>query len=92
MPNIKSAKKRMRQNEKRRIYNKSIKSTVKTHVKKFLNMVEVGSIDEAKKFLPLVVSQLDKSGKKGIYHKNYIGRKKSTLFRKLNLATSALAE
>lgn len=82
----------MRQNEKRRLYNKSIKSAVKTHVKKFLKMVEVGSVDEAKTFLPTVISQLDKSGKKGIYHQNYVGRKKSSLYRKLNLATAALAE
>jgi len=84
MPNIKSAKKRMRQNEKRRTHNKSIKSAVKTHIKNFVSLVEKGEAEQAKTALPILTSQLDKAWQKGIYHKNYVARKKSALSKKLN--------
>ncbi|BBM81966.1 30S ribosomal protein S20 [Candidatus Uabimicrobium amorphum] len=89
MPNIQSAKKRMRQNEKRRVHNKSIKSAVKTHVKNFLSLVEKGEAEQAKKELPVVTSQLDKAWQKGLYHKNYVARKKSSLHKKLNNMAAA---
>lgn len=89
MPNIQSAKKRMRQNEKRRVHNKSIKSAVKTHVKNFISLIEKGNEEEAKKALPSVTSVLDKAWQKGIYHKNYIARKKSSLHKKLNSMAAA---
>lgn len=84
MPNIQSAKKRMRQNEKRRIHNKSIKSLVKTQIKNFIALIEKGNAEEAKKALPRVTSHLDKAWQKGIFHKNYVARKKSSLHKKLS--------
>ena len=84
MPNIKSAKKRVLQNEKRRLRNKSYKSALKTKVKKFLTVVEKGDIEEAKKLWPETASMLDRMGQKRIFHPNSINRRKSHLHKKYN--------
>jgi len=84
MPNIKSAKKRMRQNEKRRTHNKGIKSAAKTEMKKFLTYIEEGKVEEAKTSLPTTISTLDKAAKNRVFHKNYVSRQKSSLYGKLN--------
>ena len=85
MPNIKSAKKRVRINEARRLRNISTKSAVKTIVKKFETFLAAGNTDDAKTSLSKVVSFLDKSASKGIIHKNAAARKKSRLTKRLNV-------
>lgn len=82
MPNIKSAKKRVRQNEKRRLHNKSIKSAMKTQIKKFLHYIEKEDVDNAKVELAKAMSDLDKIGRKRIWHPNNTARKKAKLHQK----------
>ncbi|HNZ66924.1 MAG: 30S ribosomal protein S20 [Planctomycetes bacterium] len=91
MPNLKSAKKRTRQNEKKRLHNRTLKSAMRTQVKKFLACMKEDSIEDVKKTLDKTVSVLDKVGKKGILHKNNISRKKSALYKAYNqlVATKA---
>ena len=72
MPTHKSVKKRLRQNKKANIQNRSIKSEIKTFVKK----VEA-SLDE--KDLKETVSLLDKAARKRVVHKNQASRVKSRL-------------
>ena len=72
MPTHKSVKKRLRQNKKANIQNRSIKSEIKTFVKK----VEA-SLDE--KDLKETVSLLDKAARKRVVHKNHASRVKSRL-------------
>ena len=77
MPIIKSAIKRNRQNEKRRLRNKSVKTRIKTETKRFLSLL--GNKEKAEEQLKLVHSLYDKAVKKGIIHKNTASRKKSRL-------------
>ncbi len=76
MANIKSAKKRIRQNEKRRLRNKSYKSFLKTITKKYLKEEDP---EKKKELLKKVYSAYDKVVSKGILHKNTVARKKSKL-------------
>lgn len=78
-----SAKKRVRQNEKQRIYNRSIKSELKGEVKDFLQMVHDRKLDEAKSELPKAFSLIDQDVAKGVIHRNTGDRRKSRLARAL---------
>jgi small subunit ribosomal protein S20 len=83
MPNIDSAIKRMRQNQKRRMRNRQLRARMRTQIKKFRSLVEEGAIDEARKALPSVYSVIDSTAQKGVIHRNTAGRYKSRLARQL---------
>jgi len=84
MPIIKSAKKRMRQNIKRRARNFPVRSKLKTLFKKELLLIKEGNVAEAEKTLPMVYSMIDTACKKQIIHPNNAARKKSRLALALN--------
>ena len=73
-----------RQNAKRQLQNKTIKSKVKTTIKKVEKAINKGQVEEAKKLFLEAMSELDKAATKKIIHKNNTSRKKSILNRKLN--------
>ena len=79
MANIKSAKKRILVNDKKNLRNRSIKSALKTTVKKFNAAVAEGNKELAAFMLPGVISAVDKAAAKGIMHKNAANRKKAEL-------------
>jgi small subunit ribosomal protein S20 len=79
-----SAEKRNRQNKKRRVRNKSIKSEVGTGMKKFLNAVDNSDADTADAYLKEVEKKIDRAVSKGVYHKNNAARKKQQLYNRLN--------
>lgn len=78
MPTIKSAEKRLRQSEKRRERNKSVKSRIRTQTKKLLS---TESPDEAEELLQELYALLDKAAGKGVIHENKAAREKSKLAR-----------
>lgn len=84
MATHKSAEKRNRQNEKRRIRNTSIKTYVKTRIKEVLKTVENKDIEGAKSALARVIPVIDKASTKGVLHKKTASRKISRLARKVN--------
>ncbi len=84
MPTMKSAKKRLRQNIKHNLKNRSYRGALKTQLKKFLSVVKEGNTQAAQEELRLTVKKLDKGVSKGIIHKNTASRKKSRLAKKLN--------
>ncbi len=84
MANSNSAAKRNRQNERRRIHNKSIKSRVRTGIKQFLDALEKEDAEAAKEKLHSAESMIDSAARKGIYHKNTAARTKSRLHKRLN--------
>ncbi len=85
MPNTRSAAKRMRQEQKRRLHNRSIKSLVKTQINKARRAIATGeSIEEAREAVRVAVSALDKAAKKGVLHRNNAARRKSRLMKQLN--------
>ena len=75
MANIKSAKKRVLVNQKKADRNKSIKSAVKTSIKK---------VEAAVAALANAISTIDKAATKGVYHKNNAARKVSRLSKAVN--------
>ena len=86
MPNIKSAKKRVKIIEKKTLRNNMIKSAYKTAVKKFEEAVKAGNIDEAKILFSEATKKIDQACSKGVLVKNTAARKKSNLSKKLNAA------
>jgi small subunit ribosomal protein S20 len=79
MPIIKSAKKRMKQNEVRRLRRLPFKTRVGTEFKKVLEAVKAGDLENAKKLLNAAYSVIDTACKKNIIHQNNAARKKSRL-------------
>jgi small subunit ribosomal protein S20 len=79
-----SAIKRARQNEKRRLRNLQIKSTVKSFVKKVRVSVEKKDLEGAQKALWKAIPLIQKASSKGVFHKNTTDRKISRLTREVN--------
>ena len=89
MPIMKSAKKRLRQNIKHNLRNRSFKTALKTQMKKFLSAVKEGNVKTAEEELRLTVKKLDKGRAKGMLHIKTVSRKKSRLEKRLNQVKSA---
>jgi len=79
-----SAKKRVRQNEKSRIINRSRKRQIKTQVKRFEATLEKADVETASEQLRLLTKKLDKTAATSTMHKKTAARKKSRLAKKLN--------
>lgn len=88
MANTKSAKKSIKVNERRRVRNLAVRSSVKTAVKKTIEAIKSSSTD-AEKVARVAYSTIDKAAVGGILHKNAAARKKSRLARRLNKAAQA---
>jgi small subunit ribosomal protein S20 len=86
LANTKSALKRMRSSEKRRLRNRRVRSETRTYIKRARAQIEAGELEEAQKSVAQAVRALDKAAEKGILHKNSAARRKSRLMRKLNQA------
>ena len=84
MANIKSQEKRNRTNERRRLRNKSVKSSLHTAVRGFREAVASGDKDKATELLVSTSRKLDKAASKGVIHKNQAANRKSALSRALN--------
>lgn len=84
MPNIKSAKKRVKVIEKKTLRNNMIKSGYKTAVKKFEEAIANGNKEEAKVLFSEATKKIDQACTKGVLVKNTAARKKSSLSKKLN--------
>ena len=82
MANIKSQIKRNRQNEKRRMRNKSVKSSLKTAIRKFHESTTADA-GNAEALLREASRKLDKAVSKGVIHKNQAANRKSAIARKL---------
>jgi small subunit ribosomal protein S20 len=82
MANIKSQIKRNRQNEVRRLRNKSVKSEIKTRVKNAGSAILAGS-DDSPEAVRLAVKRIDKAAAQGIIHPNQASNRKSALMKRL---------
>lgn len=89
MPNIKSAKKRVKITQIRTERNRRIKSSVKTAIRRFQEALETGSKEKAEAALVNAIKKVDKAAQKGVFHKNKAARKKSQLTRQFNQAFKA---
>lgn len=77
MPHTQQAKKRLRQDEKRRIQRRSLRREISTLTKRFAAHVEDNEREEAEATFRAIASKLDKAAKRGVYHKNTVARRKS---------------
>ncbi|MBT4520763.1 MAG: 30S ribosomal protein S20 [Halieaceae bacterium] len=89
MANSPQAKKRARQAEKRRVHNASLRSLVRTVIKKVVAAVNAGDVDEAKAAYSTAVPVIDRMADKGILHKNKAARHKSRLNAQVKALSSA---
>ena len=90
MANIKSQIKRNRQNEKRRLRNKSVRAEMRTRTKNAITAAENG-VDDSAEVLRLAVKRIDKAAAQGVIHKNTAANHKSRLVRRVS-AIEAAAE
>ena len=83
MPNIKSAKKRVKVIATKTARNKAIKSALKTAIKKAYYAVDTNA-DNKQEAVRLAIKKIDQASAKGILHKNTAARRKSNLAKRLN--------
>jgi len=83
MPNIKSAKKRLRQNEVRRQRNRSIQSALRNQCRKVREAVAAGDAEKAQTEFVLAARKLDRAGARNIIHRNAAARVKTRLSAKI---------
>jgi small subunit ribosomal protein S20 len=79
MPNIASAKKRLRQNIATRERNRASRSFVRNRCKKVIKAVQTGNVEEADRLFRDAVKSLDQASSKRIVHRNAAARRKSRL-------------
>ena len=86
MPNTKSAKKRLRQNEVRRGRNRAAKSAIKTQIRKVREAVVAGDVEKGEAEFRLAAKRVDKAAAAGVVHANQAARVKSRLSAALKAA------
>src|SRR5262245_33995553 len=91
MPHTRSAAKNLRKTEKRRLANRIVKRTIKTHCKRVEAAVTEGNAEKMKAELILAIKKLDKAAAKKVIHPNMAARKKSQLARLVNAKKAAPA-
>ncbi len=79
MPTSLSAKKRLRQNETRRLQNRTIKTSVRTQIRKVRTAIEAGDVETSEKEFRIVTKKLDQAAAKNVFHANLAARTKSRL-------------
>ncbi len=84
MANIKSQAKRNRTNDRARLRNQSVKSSVRTAIRAFREAAEAGDKQKAAELLVSTSRKLDKAASRGVIHKNQAANKKSALAHALN--------
>ena len=85
MPNHKSAEKRVRQTERRRVINRSNRARLRTSIKELRGALDKGG-KPAADLLPKTISEIDKAEQKGVLHRNAAARHKSRLTARVNQA------
>ncbi|WP_150250154.1 30S ribosomal protein S20 [Nocardiopsis deserti] len=89
MANIKSQKKRIRQNEKARVRNQAVRSSLKTAIRKFREAAEAGDVEKATVAQRAAARALDKATSKGVIHQNQAANRKSAIAKRLHSLQAA---
>lgn len=79
MPNTQSAKKRLRQNEKRRQHNRAVKTNMRGRIRRVREAVRAGDLEKAQEEFRFATKKVDMAATKGVIHKNAAARTKSRL-------------
>ena len=88
MANTKSAEKRNRQNEQKRVANKAVRSEVRTRVKNALTVAESGDAAKSEEALREAVRKIDRAAAKGVIHKNQASNRKSRLMKRVQKSST----
>ena len=91
MANIKSAIKRIRVSEFKRLRNRPVRSSLKTFVGKARRLIDSGQVEDGARAVVTAISALDKAASKGIIHRNNAARRKSRLMARLNKQAAFIA-
>lgn len=83
MANHKSALKRIRSSEKKRVRNRLVRSKTRTEVKKARTAIQTGDVENARQATLEAIRTLDKAAVKGVLHRNNAARRKSRLMKRL---------
>jgi small subunit ribosomal protein S20 len=89
VPNIKSAIKRVKVSEKKRLRNRPIRSAVRTYIRTAERQIMTSNVVASQEAVLRAIRALDKAASKGVIHRNNAARRKSRLMRKLNKALGA---
>jgi len=89
--NTKQAKKRVRQNEKRRQHNASRRSMLRTHIKKVVYALDAKNLEAAQEAFKAAVPVIDRAANNGLIHKNKAARHKSRLNKHIKALAAAKA-
>ena len=89
MANIKSQKKRILQNEKARVRNQAVRSSLKTAIRRFREAAEAGNVEQATVAQRSAARSLDKAVSKGVIHKNQAANRKSAIAKRLDALQAA---
>ena len=92
MANIQSAKKRIRQTEKRTARNRMYRASARSYIRKAHKLLDEGNLDEAKIIANKAYSTLDKAGRKRILHPRNVARRKGRLMAAMTTAQAAASE
>ena len=84
MANLKSQKKRIKTNERRRVANRSVRSALKTHIRRFDLALQSGDVEGARAAMQIAGRELDKAATAGAIHANSAANHKSSMARRLN--------
>jgi small subunit ribosomal protein S20 len=84
MANIKSQKKRILTNEKRRVRNREVRTALKTYIKRFQRALDSGDEELTIEELRTASRELDRAVSKGVIHLNNAANRKSSMARQLN--------
>lgn len=74
--------------KKKRLQNRSVKSEIKTCIKKYMVAIEEKNKEKAEENFKIVASKMDNAVNKGVFHKNTVARKKSRMHRLLAKITA----
>ena len=88
MPNSTSAKKRLRQNQAHRLRNRSIKSSVRTAIRKVRSSIEAGEVEASTTAFQAATKKLDQAAAKNVIHANTAARTKSRLSKAIKNLTA----
>lgn len=89
MANIKSAIKRIRSSERKRVRNKPVRTALKTYIRVAQTRIGGKATEESAEAVVRAISALDKAASKGIIHRNQAARRKSRLMARLNKLATA---
>lgn len=91
MPHTRSARKNLRKNEKRKLYNRVMKKVLRRQIKDTLAVIAAGNTEAMQTEFSQLVKKLDKAAARNVVHINFAARKKSQFARMINAKTAPKA-